>query len=159
MQPNVYMRRWEGLIMSAKKYEHLIVREPKAVSELPHHENMPQVNYPVIMSGAQVPEANVWATLMFMENIPEFIAQNITQFGMAHKHKHDAPEIYIFIGEQDAIVAEVTLGDEKYEVGSPGCVYIPPGLPHGIQPIRAKAGKAAGFIPIVLAGEYNTEDV
>jgi len=52
--------------MGGKKYEHLIVREPAEVSELPHHENMPDVRYPVIMSKAQVPEADVWAMFLFM---------------------------------------------------------------------------------------------
>jgi len=145
--------------MSENKYEYLVVNRPVAVSELPHHENMPMVKYPVLMSNALVPEANVWATFLFMNQIPEYIAENIRDFGKASLHKHDAPEIYIFIGEDEAIVAEVTLGDETYEVSSPGCVYIPPGLPHAIQPVRAKAGKSAGFIPVVLAGEYKTQDV
>ncbi len=52
--------------MGGKKYEHFIVREPAEVSELPHHENMPDVRYPVIMSKAQVPEADVWAMFLFM---------------------------------------------------------------------------------------------
>lgn len=144
---------------SSNKHEHLIVKRPVPVGSLPHHENTPELNYPVIMSKAQVPEADVWATQIFIPSVPEALAQNIQNIGKATLHKHSAPEIYIFVGEENAIVAEVTLEDEKYEVSSPGCVFIPAGLPHGIRPLRAEAGKAAGFIPIVLAGEYTTEEV
>ncbi|MEW6201479.1 MAG: hypothetical protein AB1546_05865 [bacterium] len=140
------------------KYEHLIVRRPVAVSSLPHHENMPGVQYPVLMSKSLVAEADVWVGFLFASKVPEILAENIQHFGRAVRHKHSAPEIYIFIGDEEAITAEITLGDEKYEVSSPCCVYIPAGLPHDIRPIRAVAGKAAGFIPVVLAGEYNTED-
>ncbi|MEW5946125.1 MAG: hypothetical protein AB1742_08005 [bacterium] len=144
--------------MTAGKYEHLIVRRPVPVSSLPHHENMPSVQYPVLMSKSLVPEADVWATMLFASSIPDILAENIQSFGRAAPHKHTAPEIYILVGDDDAIAAEITLGGEKYEVSSPCCVYIPAGLPHSIRPIRARAGKAAGFIPVVLSGEYVTED-
>jgi len=144
--------------MSQNKYDHLIVRRPAPVSSLPHHENAPDVQYPVLMSKSLVPEADVWITHLFASRIPEALAQNIQSFGKASRHKHSAPEIYIFVGDEDALTAEITLGDETYEVSSPGCVYIPAGLPHSIRPIKAVAGKSAGFIPVVLAGEYTTED-
>ena len=145
--------------MADKKYEHLIVRKPVPVSELPHHENEPLVQYPVIMAKDIVPEADVWITQFFSPGIPEILAKNFQIIGKAVKHKHTAPEVYLVLGEQDAITAEVMLGDETYEVSSPAAVYIPAGLPHGVRPLRAEAGKAAAFVPIVLAGAYTTEDV
>lgn len=144
--------------MAEKKYEHLIVKRPVPVSSLPHHENEPAVEYPVLMSKSLVPEADVWVTQLFASCIPEILAENIESFGKALRHKHNAPELYILVGDEEAITAEITLGDEKYEISSPCCVYIPAGLPHDIRPTRAQAGKAAGFIPVVLSGEYVTED-
>jgi len=143
--------------MSEKTNERYIVRKPVPASELPHHEGL--ATFPVLMSSAQVPEADVWVTQLFVSNISESLAKGIRALGQANLHKHSAPEVYIIIGDEGAITAEVTLGDEKYEVSSPGCVYVPAGLPHGIRPLRAEPGKAAGFIPVVLSGSYTTEDV
>lgn len=145
--------------MSENKYEHLIVKRPVPVSKLPHHENRSDVNFPIMMSKSLVPEAEAWVCQFFAANMPQFFADNIKSFGRAVLHKHSAPEIYIFVGDENAVTAEVSLGDEKYEVTSPCCVYIPAGLPHGISPVKAEAGKTAALIPVVLAGEYITEDV
>ena len=60
--------------MGEKKYEHLIVKRPVPVSSLPHHENEPAVEYPVLMSKSLVPEADVWVTQLFASCIPEILA-------------------------------------------------------------------------------------
>lgn len=60
------------------------------------------------------------------------------------------------IGDQDAITFEVLLGDEFYEVATPGSVYIPRDLPHAIRLVKATVGLSGGLIPVYLNGEYVT---
>lgn len=143
----------------AKKYERFITRKPVNQTDLPHHEMAGAVPFPVLVGSDLIPEANTWVAYMFVNPMPEALAKVIQNVGKALPHKHDNPEIYLIIGDQDAITAEVQMDEEIYEVSSPAAVYIPPGVPHSIKPLRATPGKAAGFIPIYLDGKYNTKDV
>lgn len=145
----------------SKKYEHLIVRRPINVNELPHHELGQIIPFPVLMGKALVPEANAWALYVFIKEItPEMIeALKRDEVGKAVLHKHRFDEMYLMIGEEEAITFEVTLGSERYEVKTPAAVYIPAGTPHGIRPIAGTVGKTGGLIPVCLSGEYITEDV
>lgn len=62
-------------------------------------------------------------------------------------HKHDVPELNLLIGEPGALVYEITLGDETYQVSSPASIWIPAGLEHS-----ANAREGAGhFVCVILA--------
>lgn len=138
------------------KNDHLIIRQPKPAESLPHHESGMDLQYPVFLSTDLVPGAALWVGYFFSPNIPQILAENIQDIGKAVPHRHSEPEVYLIIGEDNAITAEVVLDKERYEVSSPACVYIPAGLDHSIRPLRAVAGKSAGFIPILLGGRYET---
>ncbi len=92
---------------------------------------------------------------MFIKEITQDLIDSIDLF-KAHPHKHDFDEMYLMIGDPSAITFEVLLDKERFEVSSPGAVYIPEGLPHGIRPIKASVGLSGGLIPICLNGEYKT---
>jgi len=138
------------------KYENLIIRQPVPADSLPHHESGVGLEYPVFLSADMVPEAALWIGYFLAPRIPAILAENIQQLGKAVLHRHSEPEVYLIIGEEGAITAEVVLEDETYEVSSPACVYVPAGMNHSIRPLRATEGKCAGFIPILLGGRYET---
>jgi hypothetical protein len=137
-------------------YEHLVVRKPMNVTELPHHDFSQVIPYPVLMGKSLVPEANAWALYLFIKEITQPMIDMAIGKDRAAPHKHDFDEMYLMIGDANAITFEVMLGDEAYEVATPGAVYIPKGLPHAIRPVRATAGLAGGLIPVCLNGEYIT---
>lgn len=144
----------------AGRFEHLIVRKPVNVTELPHHDLGTVVPFPVLMCQELVEEARAWALYTFVNGItPEMAAavENDT-VGKAVRHKHDYDEMYLMIGDEKALTFEVILGDEVYQIDTPGAVYIPQGVPHGIRPVKASVGKAGGLIPLCLNGEYITLD-
>jgi len=138
------------------KYENLIIRQPVSADSLPHHESEVDLQYPVFLSTDLVPDAALWVGYFFAPRIPKILAENIQNLGKAVTHCHEVPEVYLIIGEEGAITAEVALEDETYEVSSPACIYIPAGVNHSIRPVHAVEGKSAGFIPVVLGGRYET---
>lgn len=142
--------------MSKKKNEHLIVRRPIDVNELPSHELGSVIPFPVLMGKDLVKEAKAWALYMFIKEITQEMVDLIDAVGKAMPHKHDFDEIYLMIGEKDAITFEIMLDDEFYEVATPGAVYIPKGIPHAIRPVKATIGLSGGLIPVCLSGEYTT---
>jgi hypothetical protein len=142
--------------MTPKKFSHLIVRTPVNVSELPDHEVGQVLPFPVLMGRDLVPEAKAWALYLFISQITPDLANQMDRVGKATPHKHGFDEMYLMIGEAGAITFEVMLGDEFYEVATPGAVYIPSGIPHAIRPIKATVGMTGGVIPVCLNGEYTT---
>jgi len=140
----------------SKKFEHLIVRSPVNVNELPHHDLSHVIPYPVLMGKDLVPEAEAWALYVFVKEITQEIKDAVIKGSRANPHKHDFDEMYLMIGEEKAITFEVILGDEVYHVDTPGSVYIPKGIPHGIRPVEATVGMSGGLIPVCLNGEYIT---
>jgi hypothetical protein len=158
--------------MSKEKHEHLIVRRPMNVNELPDHELGEVIPFPVLMCRDLVPEAKAWACYMFIKEITQEMIDLMDTVGKATEHRHDFDELYLMIGDKDAITFEVMLGDEFgdkdaitfevmlgdefYEVATPASVYLPKGLPHSIRPIKATAGLCGGLIPVCMNGEYTT---
>lgn len=138
------------------KYEHLIVRKPITVNELPDHDLSQAIPYPVLMCNELVPEANAWALYLFIKDITQQIKDMAIKTDRATPHMHDFDEMYLMIGEAKAITFEVMLGDEVYRVETPGAVYIPKRTPHAIRPVDALVGKSGGLIPVCLNGEYTT---
>ena len=142
--------------MTPNKFSHLIVRTPVNVSELPDHEVGQVLPFPVLMGKNLVPEAKAWALYMFVKEITPEMVNQIDAVGKATPHKHNCDEMYLMIGEPGAITFEVMLGDELYEVATPGAVYIPTGTPHAIRPVKATVGMSGGLIPVCLNGDYTT---
>lgn len=128
--------------MSEAKNEHLIVRRPMNVNELPNHELGDVIPFPVLMCKDLVPEAKAWACYMFIKEITREMIDLMDTVGKATEHRDDFDELYLMIGDMDAITFEVMLGDEFYEVATPASVYLPKGLPHSIRPIKATAACA-----------------
>lgn len=142
--------------MAENKHERLIVRRPITVNELPDHELSDVIQYPILMCKDLVPEANAWALYVFIKEISQEMVDMMDAIAKATPHKHDYDEMYLMIGDENAITFEVMLGDEIYEIATPGSVYIPKGLPHAIRPVKATVGLAGGLIPVCLNGEYIT---
>jgi len=140
-----------------KKYEHLIVRKPINVNELPDHDFSQVIPYPVLMCNELVPEAKAWALYLFIKEITQEMKDIAIQSDRATPHMHDFDEMYLMIGDNEAITFEVMLGDEVYEVATPAAVYIPQNTPHAIRPVGATVGASGGLIPICLNGEYITK--
>ncbi len=140
------------------RFARLIVRKPEFVQELPDHKfnkEMP-ISIGILMSQEQVPEVSACVLYLIVNNLAPQMAAHIDKIGQAVPHKHDCDEIYILVGESGAITFEVTLGEERYEVDTPACVYLPKGLGHGVRPLRAKAGASGGVIPVLFRGTYET---
>ncbi|MGD0277200.1 MAG: hypothetical protein ABSB79_14305 [Syntrophales bacterium] len=142
--------------MNQKKFEHLIVRTPVNVTELPSHELSDAVPYPVLMGKDLVPEAKAWALYMYIKVITQEMVDIIDVIAKAIPHRHEYDEMYIMIWDPGAITFEVMLGDEFYEVTTPAAAYMPEGTVHAIRPIRATVGMTGGLIPVCLNGEYIT---
>jgi hypothetical protein len=138
------------------KYEHLIVRKPINVNELPDHDLSQVIQYPVLMGSELVPGANAWALYLFIKEITQPLKDIAIKKDRATPHMHDFDEMYLMIGEEKAITFEVMLGDETYRIDTPAAVYIPKRTPHAIQPVDATVGKTGGLIPVCLNGEYIT---
>ncbi len=137
-------------------FAHLIVRRPVLVSELPAHDFSQAIPYPILMSKAQVPEANAWALYLYIKEITQQLKDLAIGTDRALPHRHTFDEMYLLIGDENAITFEVELGDETYRVSTPGAVYIPRELPHAIRPVDATVGLSGGLIPVCLSGEYIT---
>lgn len=142
--------------MGPNNNERLIVREPVPVTELPDHELGEVIPFPVIMGKGLVPEARAWAMYLYIKDITREMVDMIDKVGKATAHRHDFDEVYLMIGDKDAITFEVMLDDETYMVSTPASVYIPRGLPHAISPKKATVGLTGGLIALVLNGEYTT---
>ncbi len=138
------------------KYEHLIVRRPMNVNELPSHDLSQVIPYPVLMCKELVPEANAWALYLFIKEITQELKDIAIKTDRATPHMHTFDEMYLMIGDAGAITFEVLLGDETYQVSTPSAVYIPKGTPHAIRPVDATVGMSGGLIPVCLNGEYVT---
>ncbi len=141
----------------AKQFEHLIVREPINVNELPDHDLSQVIPYPVLMGKELVPEAKAWALYLFIKEITQEMKDIAIQSDRATLHMHDFDEMYLLIGDKDAITFEVTLAEEVYQVSTPGAVYIPQNTPHAIRPVGATVGATGGLIPVCLNGDYITK--
>jgi len=137
-------------------YEHLIVRKPINVNELPDHDFSQVIPYPVLMGKELVPEANAWALYLYIKTITQEMKDIAIKMDRATPHKHDFDEMYLMIGDEKAITFEVMLGDETYQVSTPAAVYIPKGTAHAIRPVDATVGATGGLIPVCLNGEYIT---
>ncbi|MTI71727.1 MAG: hypothetical protein FH751_15880 [Firmicutes bacterium] len=145
----------------SNKYEHLIVRGINWVDELSHHEgSINGKGFPVLMSNDLVDEANVWVCPALMK-ADKKVSQAIEtgMMGKATPHIHDEDEMYLILGEENSATVAVTLGDDYYEITPPSAVYIPKGLPHSIQAIKALEGKFGGACPIYFGKEYITKPV
>ena len=138
------------------KYEHLIVRRPMNVSELPAHDLSQVIPYPVLMCKELVPEANAWVLYLFIKEITQELKDIAIKTDRAAPHMHTFDEMYLMIGDEKAITFEVMLGNETYQVSTPAAVYIPKEIPHAIRPVDATVGKSGGLIPVCLNGEYVT---
>ncbi|MGC9324117.1 MAG: hypothetical protein ACP5G0_05130 [Desulfomonilia bacterium] len=140
----------------SKKFEHLIVRRPMNVTELPSHDFSQVIPYPVLMCNELVPEANAWVLYLFIKEITQELKDIAIKTDRAVPHKHTFDEMYLMIGDTDAITFEVMLDDEVYQVSTPAAVYIPKDIPHAIRPVDATVGMSGGLIPVCLNGEYVT---
>jgi len=140
----------------ANRYEHLIVRRPMNVTELPSHDFSQVIPYPILMCKELVPEAKAWALYLFIKEITQELKDIALSTDRAVPHKHAFDEMYLMIGDAGAITFEVLLGDETYQVATPSAVYIPKDMPHAIRPVDATVGMAGGLIPVCMNGEYIT---
>jgi hypothetical protein len=138
------------------RFEHLIVRRPMNVGELPAHDLSQVIPYPVLMCKELVPEANAWVLYLFIKEITQELKDIAIKTDRATPHMHTFDEMYLMIGDEKAITFEVMLGNETYQVSTPAAVYIPKEIPHAIRPVDATVGKSGGLIPVCLNGEYVT---
>ena len=124
--------------------EHLIVRRPMNVSELPHHDLSQAVPYPVLMCKNLVPEANAWVLYLYIKEITQALKDIAIAMDRAVPHYHDFDEMYLMIGDEKAITFEVMLGEETYRVETPASVYIPGGWPTPYVPWTPRSGLREG---------------
>lgn len=143
----------------SQQYEYCIVRSPVNVNELPHHDFSQAIPYPVLMSKEIVPEAKAWVLYLYIKEITEELKKTAIASDRATPHMHDYDEMYLMIGDENAITFEIMLGDETYNVSTPAAVYIPRNTPHAIRPVDATVGLTGGLIPVCLNGEYITKPV
>ena len=139
------------------KYEQNVCRGVKTVKSLPYH--MPdKFFYPLLMSNKRVPGANFWCYYFFLHVNEDLAKHPDISWADRHRHPKGSDEMYLVIGDKDAITVEVTLGNgeemETYQVSSPGSVYIPSTISHSIKPVKLTQGKSGGILAIVSNGEY-----
>jgi len=141
----------------SKKYAQNVVKGVKTVRSLPYHKP-DAFFYPLLMGKERVPNAKLWTYYFFLHTTEDLAKNPQISWADRHRHPEGSDEEYLIIGDPEAITVEVTLGDDKemerYEVTSPGAVFIPAGLTHSIKPIRMKPGKCGGILAIVSNGEY-----
>lgn len=143
----------------SKKFEKNVVKGVKTVKSLPFHKP-DRFFYPILMGKNRVPDAKLWCYYFFL-HVTEDLAKNpAVSWADRHRHPEGSNEMYLIIGDSEAVTVEVTLGNrdemETYEVSSPGAVYIPAGITHSIKPIKMTSGKTGGILAIVSSGEYIT---
>ena len=141
----------------SNKYEKNVVKGVETLSKLPYHK--PDVFfYPTLMSSKRVADAKLWAYYFFLHTTEDLAKNPGISWADRHRHPEGSNEMYLIIGDKDAITVEVTLGHddemETYEVASHGAVYMPAGLTHSIKPIKMTPGKSGGILAIVSSGEY-----
>ncbi len=144
-----------------KTFEKLVVNRISWVDDLPDHEgSIDGKGFPVLMSSSIVPEAKAWVCPALMP-ITEDVIKAIKSgtMGKAKPHIHDGDEMYLILGDEGAATIAVTLGDDYYEIKTPGAVYIPAGLPHSIKMIDGQIGKFGGACPVYLGTEYITKAI
>lgn len=147
--------------MLSNKFEKYVVNGIHWEKNLPDHEgSIGEKGFPILMSSGIVPEANAWVCPALM-NITEDVMHAVKSgaMGKANPHIHDGDEMYLIVGEEKAATIAVSLGDDYYEIKTPGAVYIPAGLPHSIQMIDGEIGKFGGACPVYLGTNYITKPV
>ncbi len=141
----------------SNKFEKNVVKGVKTERSLPYHK--PDVFfYPTLMSSKRVPGAKLWSYYFFLHANEDLAKNPAISWADRHRHPEGSNEMYLIIGDPEAITVEVTLGHkeemETYEITSPGAAYIPAGLTHSIKPIKMTPGKSGGILAIVSSGEY-----
>ncbi len=159
MNDNLYLTETiiGGSLTMGQKYENNIVKGVKTVRSLPFHKP-DKFFYPILMSNQRVPNTKFW-TYYFFLHVTEDLAKHPTiSWADRHRHPEGSDEIYLIIGDDNAITVEVTLGHsnemEVFEVTSPGAAFIPAGITHSIKPIKMTPGKCGGILAIVSNPEY-----
>lgn len=147
--------------LKIKNTEHLIMRDITWVTHLPDHEgSVGGKGFPILVNSDLIPEAKAWVCPVLITGSEELQKKFDAGTGArANLHTHEEDEMYVVLGEKDAFTIKVQLGDENYEVNSPGAVYIPAGLPHSIAGSKVERGKFCGSCQIVLGKEYVTKPV
>lgn len=126
-----------------------LINHPDIISatELKHHRHGPGDRY-VMLDDRVIPGANQYC---IVRRIPK-----MDDFGPGHVdcHRHNVDSMFLFVGHEGdltGLTAEVTLGNEKFVVGSPCSVFIPSGVRHSY---RVLSGEGL-YLNHVLAGTYN----
>ena len=145
------------------KYEKYVIRKPRIDKSLPYHEARENHVFPILIDNLLVNGCEFWATYNFYSKITEDDAKKIAEFEVEaklHKHKYDCPEVYLLLGDENALVLEVTLGEEreKYRISPPAAVYIPGGLPHGVRLVKAEPERTATTIYLLHTRGRKYED-
>lgn len=144
-----------------KKYENLIMKGYTYRDSLPFYEgNLNGKGFPIMLDSSRLSSSKLWVSAVIgriTKEDSEAVADG--KMGMAKAHIHPADMVYLLLGEQDSVTAEVTLGNDVYTVTAPSSVFIPAGLPHGIRATEAKEGMFGGICAIYYDGEYDARPV
>jgi len=142
----------------SEKYKKYVCPGVKTVKSLPYHKP-DKFFYPLLMSNVRVPENNAfWCYYVFFHTNEDLAKNPAISWAERHRHPEGSNEMYLIIGDAKALTVEVSLGHdaemEKYEISSPGSVFIPAGITHNIKPIRMTPGLSGGILAVVSHGEY-----
>lgn len=147
--------------MVQAKFKDNVVSGVKSQDELPYHISKigpPFDKWPILMDHSRVPgNDSVWAFYNFV-NVPEkIVLPEPLQYAAPHRHPAGMDELYLVFGSEGAVTVEVQLDHRIFEVSSPGAVYIPSGVTHGICPTAFEKDAKGGVIAICNRSTYTCE--
>lgn len=136
---------FEGI---SKDYSKLIV-SPEIISavELKYHRHGPGDRY-VMVDERFVNDSRLYSIVRKVYGVNENTP------GHVDSHRHHVDSFFLFLSnnsDMGGLNVEVTLGEEKFNVSSPSCVFIPSGVEHSY---RVVSGEGL-FVNTVLSGNYN----
>lgn len=144
-----------------ERMSNLVVNSYRYLDQIPFYQgNLNGKGFPIILSRDQVPESAIWICAVAGRiGAEESAAVLRGDMGQSVPHIHKKDMVYLLLGEEGAVSAEISLAGSKYEVSAPASVFIPAGMPHGIRPLRAKEGAFGGVCAIYYHGEYDAQPV
>lgn len=103
----------------------------------------------VFLDSRNFPEGNIYMIMRVVRNIRK-------PYESAELRMHTVDAIMVFIGfkkDLTGLIVEVTLGDKKYVLESPVCIYVRAGTPHTYRILKG----SGIYQKIVFApgGDYN----
>jgi quercetin dioxygenase-like cupin family protein len=129
-----------------KRYQKFItkgVNEP--LSKIPFH-GKASIKRLSMLSKKLIPESNTHIAVHFVNSK----TKKISEYSKMHKHNFD--EVNLILSEDNKLIYEIEMDDEKYKVTSPSTIFIPKGVKHKAKIISGKGI----FVCIILSANYKS---